>query len=180
MYKPLKSYYSLNSERLLFRPIVGRDVDLWLPFFDNNSTLHFLGMTSSYFKGLSDVEKCSKWLGRQIEREKNQVYGQLAVIEKSSNKFIGVAGLIYRNEMGIENELEVTYSLLPKYHGKGYGTEAATLFKNFAFNEIGLDSVISIIHQENDASKNVARKNGMSMEFEIPDYMGMPVYVFRA
>lgn len=179
MLKPLDSYYQFETDRLRFRPIEKSDIEHWLPFFDNNPSLRFLGMGASPYKDLSSLEKCMFWLNRQMDRKLKGQYGQLAVIEKDSGKFIGVAGLIYRNEMGVENELEVTYSLLPDFHGRGYGTEAAKGFMNFAFNNVGLQTVISIIHQENSASINIAEKNGLSPDFQIDDYMGMPVIIYR-
>ena len=176
--KPIQSYYHLETDRLQFRPIELSDVESWLPFFDNNPSLRFVGMGSDAFKNLSDQEKCFRWLNKQIERKENDQYGQLSVIEKQTGKFIGVAGLIYRNEMGVDDSLEVTYSLLTEAHGKGYGTEAAVCFKDFAFNKVGVNHVVSIIHKENKASKNVAQKNGMSILYDIDDYMSMPVHIY--
>lgn len=43
----------------------------------------------------------------------------------------------------------------------GYATEAARLFRDYAFEKAGATSVISIIHPENVPSQKVALRNGM-------------------
>ena len=173
--KPAQNYYSLQSNRLTFRSFKEGDIQLWETFFENNPTLRFLGM--GHLK-TSNKEKATSWVGRQIEREENGAFGQLAVLEKESNRFVGVGGIIERDLDGVQ-EFEITYSFLPEVWGKGYATELAIFFKNYAFEHINPPSVISIIHTENKASMNVARKNGMKKSGETT-FMEMPVYIFRA
>lgn len=174
-----ESYYQLESERLRFRALTLEDCKLWLPFFEDTASLRFMGMASELFKDLSSEEKCEKWISRQLERQKDGVYGQLAVIEKSTGNLIGLGGLIARFDEKVNEELEVTYSFMPEARGKGYATELATFFRDFAFENTSLPSVISIIHQDNFASMNVAEKNGMKPENEF-DYIGTPVRCYRA
>ncbi len=177
-FKADEKYYHLESERLSYRALTIEDCSLWLPFFDDTPSLRFLGMGSSIFEGMNNAQKCEKWISRQLERQKDGVYGQLAVIEKSTGKFIGLAGLIARFEENINKELEVTYSLLKEARGKGYATELAIFFRDYAFENTSLPSVISIIHQDNFPSMNVAEKNGMQPENEF-ELIGMPVRCYR-
>lgn len=114
-----------------------------------------------------------------MEREANGEFGQLAVVEKASGAMIGLGGIIYRNEDGIENDFEVTYSLLPNSHGKGYGTELAVHFKEFGLKHTGNKTMISIIHQENMPSIRVAEKNGMVQDGALDSYMDMPIFIYR-
>lgn len=175
-FTPNDSYYSLDSERLIYRKLSLTDVPLWMTFFENNPSLPYLGMTSAAFKDLSNEEKAQKWIERQIERADSKLYGQLAVIEKSSGNFIGIGGLIERADFD-PIEYEITYSLIPKYHGKGYGTELAKRFKSYAESQ-KIDHIMSIIHVDNAASINVARKNGL-IPGKVSEYMEMPVKIFR-
>jgi len=174
-----KKYYSHESDRLHFRALTSADIDHWKLFFEDLDSLRFLGMGSPEFKDLSDTERSAKWINRQLERMTDGTFGQLAVIEKSSGAMIGLGGLIARSDDGLENEIEVTYSLLLSARGKGYATELARHFKEWAFENIALDSVISIIHVDNEPSINVALKNGMSFDKKM-EYMGMPVGIYRA
>lgn len=174
--QPPKHYYTQESDRLIFRAIASSDIDLWEPFFENNPTIRFVG--ADQFPHLSNKEKSTNWLSRQIERQSNQTYGQLAVIEKATRTFIGVGGIIERNDEALVG-FEITYSLLPPFWGKGYATELAMHFKSFALENIASREIASIIHLENEASINVAKKNGMHETRTVDNYMGMPVAVYK-
>jgi len=173
--KPTKEYYQLNSERLIFVPLTNKHISLWEAFFQNNPTERFLGFEGSTKNAL---QKAEFWIERQIDRKKNNEFGQLAFIEKESGQFIGLGGIIPREIEG-KQEYEVSYSLLRNFWGKGFGTEAAIFFRNYMLNETNCDSVISIIHKENQSSINVAEKNGMQISLETT-FMDMPVFVYRA
>ena len=173
--KPTDNYYHVETERLKFISLKKEHCALWEPFFVNNPTERFLGFEGST---KSNAEKAEFWINKQIDRENNQEYGQLAIIEKSSGKFVGLAGIIPREINGHE-EFEVTYSLLQNHWGKGFATEAARFFKEFILaNGIG-SSAISIIHIENEASINVAAKNDMAPTLTL-EFMEMPVVIYRS
>ena len=98
-------------------------------------------------------------------------------IEKSSGDFIGLGGIIMR-EMNPGVDFEITYSFFPGYWGKGYATELAVHFKNFAFSNIETRSVVSMIHKDNLASINVAQKNGMTFASKTT-FLNMPILIYR-
>ncbi len=172
---PTENYYQQESDRLIFIPFSSDHKELWASFFIENPTERFLGFEHST---LTNGEKAHTWIQKQIERQANNEFGQLAVIEKSTQKFIGVGGVISRF---INNafEYEITYSLLPAFWGRGFGSELAIHFKTYMFHQTTCQSVISIIHVENEASKHVARKNGMQIDRE-DIFLEMPVYIYRA
>ena len=172
---PSPEYYNQETDRLVFRQFEEKDIILWEPFFNDNPSLKYLG--ASMIEEISPNEKSTNWISRQINRQQNKEYGQLAVIDKKTGELIGVGGVIYR-DLEAGDEYEITYSLLPKAWGKGLGTELATHFKNYLKDNTELDSVISIIHVENEASINVAKKNGMVLESEF-EFLEMPVALFR-
>jgi len=62
-----------------------------------------------------------------------------------------------------ENFIELGYRLDQAFWGKGMATEAALAIKNYALNQLKIPTLISIIHHENVASKNVALKIGMKL-----------------
>ena len=70
------------------------------------------------------------------------------------------------------DELELGWLLLPRFHGRGYATEAT-----LAVRRLVPGRAISLIRVENDASKNVARTVGMTPEREI-EFAGYRTDVF--
>lgn len=165
-------YFNQESERLSYRKLTEADIPSWLEFFVDNDRLHFNGLDLSK----SHEELADGWIRKQFERYEEQGLGHLAVIEKSSAKFIGMVGILPRIILD-KPEYEIAYSLKPKFWGKGYGTEMAVKMKSYGFENIKTDRFISIIDKENTDSINVAKKNGMDLLFDT-DYMGMEVHVF--
>lgn len=173
--QPKEDYYNtIESERIRFRPFNLSDIDDWTPFFDRNDYQRFLAQDTS----IPGRQRSESWIKRQIQRkEEEREHGQLAVIEKSSGAFIGVGGIIGR-AMDHGYEYEITYSILPKFWGKGYATELAGRFIEYAREHIETNSVISIIHTENEASVKVAEHNGLQRD-ATTEFMGMSVYIYR-
>jgi RimJ/RimL family protein N-acetyltransferase len=75
-------------------------------------------------------------------------------------------------------ELEIAYSLLSGFWGKGYATEAAEKCKNFAYEKNLSESLISIVSLPNIPSAKVALKNGMKID-KVTVYNGNTVNIFR-
>ena len=165
-------YFNHESERLSFRKLTDGDIDSWLEFFKNNDSLHFLGMDESR----SHLDLATEWINKQINRYQENGLGHLAVIEKKSAKLIGFSGIIKR-ELNGETFFEIGYSFKPSSWGKGYASEAARHFKSVGLKLKIAKKFISIIHIENKASMNVAKKNDMAQLFN-SHYMGMEVIVY--
>ena len=120
---------------------------------------------------------CEFWFEKVFNRYENDLGGMNVLIEKSTRNFIGQCGLLVQEVDG-ESRLEVGYSMLPKYWGKGFASEAAIKCKEFAFGTNFSESIISMIHPENIASKKVAIRNGMTLSKE-GSFHGMPTQIFE-
>jgi ribosomal-protein-alanine N-acetyltransferase len=167
------NYFNQETERLELRKLTIEDIPSWTPFFVNNDRLKFLGI---------DIKKDAKtlateWIENQFKRYENQGLGFLAVVEKKSEKFIGLAGIVPR-EIDFIIIYEIAYSLLPEFWGNGYATEVATQMKVFGLQNRISTNFVSIIDKNNIESINVAKKNNMIILKEIDNYLGMNVYVF--
>ena len=60
-----------------------------------------------------------------------------------------------------ENAVEVYFSLLPRYWGWGYATEAIETMLYYAFVEAGVETVAANIARENKAGAKVAESAGL-------------------
>ncbi|XOV66164.1 MAG: GNAT family N-acetyltransferase [Fluviicola sp.] len=177
--KDIDRYYLLHeSERLFFRNLEESDIERWIPFFEDEETLSHVGMLSGPFKFLGNPDRSRAWLLKQMERRKKGVFGQLAVVEKETQKFIGVGGIIFREEKEAYGEWEIAYSLLPEARGRGYATELARYFRDWAFANTEVESLVSFVHVNNSASQKVTEKNGMHVEKELT-FFEMPCRLNR-
>lgn len=163
---------STTSDRLFFRKLILDDFPLWLPFHEDKRT-------SQFWSGLPEKpeDACTADFDRTFYRYKTNLGGKLALIEKNTLNFIGLCGLLVQEVDG-KKELEIAYSLLPKYWKRGFAIEAATHCKKFAAANKLADSLISIIHIDNLPSQKVALNIGMKKD-KNTCYNNNPVYIFR-
>jgi RimJ/RimL family protein N-acetyltransferase len=162
-----------ETERLEFRLLNESDFETWLPLFDNKDVARFLALDETKSK----QELCEFWFEKAFNRYKNDLGGMNVLIEKSTGNFIGQCGLLVQ-EIDGETRLEVGYSMLPKYWGRGFASEAAIKCKEFAFEYNFADSIISVIHPDNIGSRKVAIRNGMSLKKQT-EFHGMPAQIFE-
>lgn len=161
-----------ETERIIFREVRKSDFKEWLEFHKNpNTSAHWI----------SELEKpeieCEKWYETQNYRYSNNLGGMNALIEKKTGKLIGHCGLLLQKVDGI-SELEIGYSLIPKFWNKGFATESATKCRNYAFKNNLSNSIISIISLTNKPSEKVAIKVGMKVD-KVTEYKKNEVNIFR-
>ena len=154
-----------ETSRLHFRLVTKDDFNTWLPLFKEEKVDMFLGMPT----GMSQKEQCEFWFNKVFHRYKNGLGGMNALIDKTTGAFIGQSGLLVQT-VEEEERLEIGYSILPRYWGKGYAQEAAIKCKDFCFEHGFATNVISMMHVDNIGSEIVAKKNGMILEKQVDGF----------
>lgn len=154
-----------ETERLKFRILQPDDFDTWLPMFKANNIAKFLDLDST----LSEFELCKRWFEKAFHRYDNNLGGMNVLIDKNSNRLVGQCGLLVQTIEEVER-LEIGYSLLPEFWGRGYASEAALKCKNYAFEHNFSDVLMSMVHVDNISSENVALRNGMEFEKKIKNF----------
>lgn len=157
--------YSLEgqeTERLLFRKITEQDFDTWLAFCKYPDSLKYI-FSQGQLKVEDPTERCRIWFNRVYNRYEKGLGGMNALIEKQTGALVGQCGLLIQTIDDIE-ELEIGYSLMPAYRGKGFASEAAIKCKEFAFENEYATSLISVIVPENADSIKVALNNRMKLD----------------
>jgi RimJ/RimL family protein N-acetyltransferase len=101
-----------------------------------------------------------------LEHQSLHGYGLFSVILKSEGILIGDCGLEHMIVDG-DQAIELGYDFRSIYWNQGFATEAATAVRDYAFNELYLPCLISLIRVGNAASKRVSEKIGMRYVTEI-------------
>ena len=101
-------------------------------------------------------------------------YGIWAVIERSSQKLIGRIGLL-NPESG--NGFEVGWALAREAWGKGYALEGTRAALDYAFNVVGWQDAVAVIHPENARSIRVAERLGGTFERN-RELSGVPASIY--
>jgi len=154
-----------SSVRLRMRAITINDVDNLLLIFGDPVAMEFWPA----IKTREEIVRSIEWI-QQCYRDRG--YGMWAAELKETGEFVGRVGLI-RQEEGIE----VAYSLVPRHWHRGYATEAAQTCRDWAFEHLDCDRVISLVHPPNLPSCRVAERNGMRVVAEITHW-NLPHHVF--
>jgi [ribosomal protein S5]-alanine N-acetyltransferase len=111
------------------------------------------------------------WLGQWVLRGT----GQWALEEKASGAFVGRAGIHHPGREGWPG-FEVGWALHPRHWGMGYATEAGARSLAYAFDELALERVCSVILPDNERSQAVAGRLGLRLSEErtLPHYPDEP------
>ena len=164
----------LETERLIVREMTKEDFPALTDMLYDERVMYAYAHTFS-------EDEAQAWLYNQLRRYQEDGFGLWAVILKETGKIIGQCG-ITKQRIPEKEVLEVGYLFSADYWHKGFATEAAIACKNYAFENLGANEVYSIIRDNNYASQNVAKRNGMKEVGRFnKHYYGidMPHIVFR-
>ncbi len=117
------------------------------------------------------------WIEWSLGHYAEHGFGLWAVVHKQDARFIGDCGLTIQQVDAVD-ELEIGYHIMRAYWGRGLATEAARACRDYAFDVLGRERVISWIYSKNLASRRVAEKVGMRLEKESPDRYGRRAAVY--
>lgn len=148
--------FKLETDRLILRPFTLYDLDDFALICADPEVMRFIGNGKPINK--EAVKELLVWILSQYEEFG---YGVYAVTWKENNQLLGFCGLI-RQIIDDEPHIELGYRLDRAFWGKGIAAEAAQSVKEYAFNQLNIGKLVSIIHVDNMASKRVAQKAGMS------------------
>ncbi|MFL5822718.1 MAG: GNAT family N-acetyltransferase [Solirubrobacteraceae bacterium] len=152
----------IQTPRLLLRPMTVRDLDDVLELHREPTIIEFLGSTTP------DLARERLELCEENWRERG--HDLMAVLERSSGRFLGRMGLRFWPELG---ETEAGWALRRQAWGQGYATEAARTVIDWGFRTLPLGYVTAMIRPDNSRSLSVARRLAMQpirddVMFEIP------------
>ncbi|GLS90449.1 acetyltransferase [Psychromonas marina] len=148
------------TPRLILRPVAVTDFEVSYQLFSDPDVMRF-SLNGPYSK-----QKTIEFIANCIKQTEQNRPSLLAVLDKETELLIGYCGFYMQTINGIE-EVELGYRLLKSQWGKGLATEAAIAMKEYAFQEMGLTRLISIIDKDNIGSVRVAEKVGLTIEKEL-------------
>ncbi len=164
----------INTPRLLIRSLQLSDATPLAAIWADPQVTQFMG-------GPRDHAEVKRLVEQDAQSPDPPEIDLWPVVEKSSGMVVGDCGLIEKEVDG-QNEVELVYVLERRSWGMGYATEAASAIMRYAFEELGLTRLISLIDPRNAPSERVALKLGMMLEKETvrPGGKVMRVYALAA
>jgi RimJ/RimL family protein N-acetyltransferase len=160
---------TLETERLTLRPLREADATALFELSQDPDVMRYVG--DRRVPTLQESWRAiAGWLGHWALRG----YGQWAIEERASGRFIGRAGII--NPVDWPGA-ELGYFLGKAWWGRGYATEAARAAMDWGFERVGFADLLSLIDPANQPSIAVAERLGESLRGET-DLWGHTVLIY--
>jgi RimJ/RimL family protein N-acetyltransferase len=155
----------IETERLLLRELVMADLDEFV-------ALHRDPEVVRYVRVLDHAQAEERLQSNEQEWEQRG-HGMLAVLGRSSGRFLGRVGLKYWPQF---QETEAGWLLRRDAWGHGYATEAARACIDWGFTGLPVSYIAAMIQPENTRSIRVAQRLGFESVRE-DVLLGDPVIV---
>lgn len=161
----------IRTGRLILRNWEDRDRDLFFRINSDDRVMEF-------FPFRRDRAKADAVMDEMRANIEENGYGWTAVEIAATGECIGFVGL---NDTKLEpvlpaGTIEIGWRLAPEFWGKGYVTEAARAWIDFAFERVGRNEIVSFAVWNNVRSTAVMERLGMRRTLaedfdhpEIPD-----------
>lgn len=116
----------------------------------------FASERSRFMGGPIDRAELWRWIGSEVGSWSLQGFGSWG-IETHSGEFVGQVGI---NKPSHFPEIELGYLILPAFEGKGIAFEAAKAARDWAFEALNLETLVSYIDPANARSIALAKRLG--------------------
>lgn len=140
-----------ETERLIIRPMSLEDADLILELYNMPKFIKFIG--DRHIRTLSDAENYIK--NKFLPQFEKLGFGNYLMILKEGNKKIGGVGIFEREGLDV---VDIGFSVVEEFEGKGYVFEAAQKVKSIGMDEFGLKKISAITTKDNYSSQKLIER----------------------
>jgi RimJ/RimL family protein N-acetyltransferase len=166
----MKEVESLQTPGLLLHRMIADDLD-------DLTRMHLDPRIMDNLGGVRTPKQTRDWLERQMGHWERCGFGLWLARERQTGRFAGRGGLHYIEIEGRE-EVEVGYSFLPEFWGRGLATELACESIRAGFTLLNFPELICFTLTTNLASQRVMRKAGFRYERDLV-YKDEPHVLYR-
>jgi len=151
----------LETERLIIRPFLAEDFELFYKFMSDRNATKYMIFTEEN-KTYDGAKKLVEDTIKSYNTDKPLF--ALTIADRNTNQFLGSCGVAPLEK---EGEVECYYIILPEYWGRGLATEALKKLIEYTFLELKMSKISAFIFPENKASIAVAKKAGMQFQEKV-------------
>lgn len=162
----MRKIENIETERTIMRKLSKEDA---LDFYNLNLDEEVLKYTGD--QPFENIQASIDFLTNYDQYEKYGV-GRLAVIDKTTLKFIGWCGLKYSLD---KNEYDIGFRFFKNYWNNGFATETAKKCLEYGFDELKIERIVGRAMHENIGSIKVLEKIGMKFKenFDFEGHRGV-------
>ncbi|MFZ1756275.1 MAG: GNAT family N-acetyltransferase [Caldilineaceae bacterium] len=157
--EPMEPIDTVHTERLIAERFQPDHFDLLCQIHRNPAVMATLG-------GVRSDETTRQNLQDYVAHWETHGFGLWLLRDRASRALAGRAGLKWI-DVGGNREIELGYTFLPDYWGRGLATEIAWASLAVGFERLGLEELVCFTLTTNFASQRVMEKVGFVFEREI-------------
>ena len=148
---------SYETDRLILKPAEVQDADFFLELYNMPSFIQYIGD-----RNLRTKEDAENYItNRFIPQIEKLGFGNNVVILKEDHTKIGAVGIFEREGLDV---LDIGFSFLEKYEGKGYAYESANKLKEVAATDFGVHKISAITTKDNFSSQKLIERLGLKFQ----------------
>lgn len=159
---------TLHTDRLILRAPQMSDFPAVAEFYASDRA-RFVG-------GPAPAELSWRMLATEIGHWTLRGFGRWALEERDTGTFCGIIGLWDPEGWP---EPEVGWDVMNGFEGRGYATEAGAAARRYAYDVVGLKTLVSLVAPPNTASAHVARRLGAVYEGDFEHERHGPLQIWR-
>ncbi len=133
------------------------DKDIIFKLYNSPKFIQYIGDRN--IRTVADAEDYIR--NRFLPQMERLGFGNYLVLTKEGHHKIGAVGIFEREGLDI---VDIGYSLLEEFEGKGYAFEAAQKVKSIGMEEFGLPKISAIISKDNASSQKLIEKLGLKFK----------------
>jgi RimJ/RimL family protein N-acetyltransferase len=190
---PLMEHF--RTGRLIARDWVPGDVQAAFDIYGRDEVARWLGAQPR--RPVSSLAQMSERLDVVIQRSREEPdFGRWAIELRTGPNAGAVVGAVLLSRLpGADGQVEIGWHLNPEHWGSGYATEAGrgAIGLAFGLNRVGperveldlavgrapLNQVIALVDPDNDRSRAVCRRLGMTHLGQTDRYYGLALELFE-
>lgn len=143
------------TSRLRLRPLRENDLELLLPLQADPVVMQFI------LGGQRTPEETRADLSGYLASWRDEGYGMWAVFDRSDDVFLGIVGLVWRDDIGA---VTLRVALGRESQGRGLGGEAIQAAIDYGFERLNLQSLWGIVQGANAACRKMVNRLGMVLQ----------------
>lgn len=152
-------FMELNTKRLIIRPVSIKDKHALYEYRSNPDIYKYLSFVPTNIKDVEGfIKKCPKEFNIQ------GTWFQLGILLKDGQTLIGDVGIHFLETEPENKQVEIGYTMNPKYHNKGYATEALLEIIDYLFTSLKKHRISASIDPANKPSIKLMEKLGFRKE----------------
>lgn len=149
----------LRTDRLEIRSLTDADAERLHAIYGDAATMRHVGVTG---RPTVDLDATRRALEALRRHEAEHGYSLWAVDERDGDPLVAIAGLLLVEGSG--PDVEAAYLVRRDRWGRGYATEALRAVLAAGHETLGLERIVALAYPQNDASRRVMEKAGMTAD----------------